>query len=188
MRKSALWISLFFVLILSGCSTNDEEAMLAKLENYDVQSVKDEVTAGDFIYRLFTEKEEYSSSEAVKVYAELEYFGKQDEITIFHAASPFYFPIEEKIRGIQIPYPMPEPLLSTTLKKGEPFREEYTSSGAYSEEDEKEYKDFMKDFIQNGFPPGYYVVDGFADFFIEINPNEEPKKFHPTAQIDFKVK
>ena len=46
----------------------------------------------------------------------------------------------------------------------------------------------MKDFIQNGFPPGYYVVDGYADFFIETNPNEEPKKFHPTAQIDFKVK
>ena len=188
MRKSTLWISLFFVLILSGCSTNDEEAMLAKLENYDVQSVKDEVTAGDFIYRLFTEKEEYLSNEAVKMYAELEYIGDQDEITIFHAASPFYFPIEEKIRGIQIPYPMPEPLLSTTLKKSQPFRQEYTSSGAYSEEDEKEYKDFMKDFIQNGFPLGYYVVDGFADFFIEINPNEEPQKFHPTAQIDFKVK
>ena len=64
MWKSALWISLFFVLILSGCSTNAEEAMLAKLETYEVQSVKDEVTAGDFIYRLFTEKEEYSSSEA----------------------------------------------------------------------------------------------------------------------------
>jgi hypothetical protein len=23
---------------------------------------------------------------------------------------------------------------------------------------------------------------------IEINPNEEPQKFHPTAQINFKVK
>ena len=46
----------------------------------------------------------------------------------------------------------------------------------------------MKDFIQNGFPLGYYVVDGYADFFIETNPNKEPEKFHPTAQIDFKVK
>ncbi len=31
-------------------------------------------------------------------------------------------------------------------------------------------------------------VDGFADFFIENNINEEPEKFHPTAQIDFKMK
>lgn len=45
----------------------------------------------------------------------------------------------------------------------------------------------MKDFIENGFPPGYYVVDGYADFYIEGNPNEEPKTFHPTAQINFKV-
>jgi hypothetical protein len=188
MRKSALWISLLFVLFVSGCGTNHEDDILAELDNYDVRSVKDEVTEGDFIYRLYTEKEEYLGSEPIKIYAELEYIGEQDEITIFHAASPFYFPIEEKIRGIQIPYAMPQPLLNTTLKKGEPFRRAYTSSGAYSEKDEKEYKDFMKDFIQHGFPSGYYVVDGYADFFIKTNPNEEPQKFHPSAQIDFKVK
>ena len=56
MRKSALWISLFFVLILSGCGTNNEEAILAELENYDVQSVKDEVTAGDFHLSTFYRK------------------------------------------------------------------------------------------------------------------------------------
>ena len=88
---------------MSGCGTINEDAILAELENYDVQRVKDEVTAGDFVYRLFTEKEEYSSSKDVHMYAELEYIGENDEITIFHAVSPFYFPIEEKIRGIQIP-------------------------------------------------------------------------------------
>jgi hypothetical protein len=83
---------------------------------------------------------------------------------------------------------MPEPLLNTTLKKGQPIRKTYTSGKAYNEEDEKEYKDFMKDFKQNGFPPGYYVVDGYTNFFIETTPNKEPEKFHPSAQIDYKVK
>ena len=188
MWKSTLWFCMFFVLFLSGCSTNNEANLLSKLENYDVKSIKEEVKEGDFIYRLYTEQEEYPNGNSVKIYAELEYIGDLEEITIFHAASPFYFPMEEKIRGIQISYPMQEPLLSTSLKKGEPIRKEYSPSGAYSEEDENEYKDFLKNFLQYGFPSGYYVVNGYADFFIETTPNEELEKFHPTAQIDFKVK
>lgn len=159
-----------------------------KVDSYDVVRTKAEVQEEDFIYRLVSEKEQYSDSNAVKVYGELEYIGEQEEITIYHAASPFYFPMEEKVRGIEIPYPMPEPLGSTTLTKGKPFQVEYTGSGAYSEEDEKEYVKFMKDFIENGFPTGYYLVDGYADFFVQKETNEEPDKYHLEVQIDFKVK
>ena len=96
MRKSALWIRMFFVLIFSGCGTNNEEAILAELENYDVQRVKDEVTAGDFIYRLFTEKEEYSSSESVKIYAELEYIGDKMKLRFSMRHLPFIFLLRKK--------------------------------------------------------------------------------------------
>ena len=96
MQKSALWISLFFVLILSGCGTNDEDHILAELEKYDVQSVKVEVTAGDFIYRLFTEKEEYSSSEDVKMYAELEYIGEKMKSRFSMRHRPFIFRLRKK--------------------------------------------------------------------------------------------
>ena len=99
MKKSALWISLLFVLILSGCSTNNEEAILAELENYDVQSVKDKVTAGDFIYRLITEKEEYSSSKDVKMYAELEYIGERIKSRFSMRHLLFIFPSRKKYEG-----------------------------------------------------------------------------------------
>lgn len=189
MRKTLLCIGILLSLFVSGCGIkNDSSDITSKVDSYDVVRTKAEVQEGDFIYRLISQREEYSDNKSVEVYGELEYVGTKEEITIYHAASPFYFPMEEKVRGIKIPYPMPEPLGSTTLIKGKPFQVEYTGSGAYSEEDEKEYVKFMKDFIENGFPTGYYLVDGYADFFVQRKANEEPDKYHLEAQIDFKIK
>lgn len=188
MRKILLFIGLLLTLFVSGCGAgNNSSDITSKVDSYDVVRTAAEVQEGYFVYRLVSEKETYSDSQSVKLYGELEYVGEQEEITIYHAASPFYFPMEEKVRGVEIPYPMPEPLGSTTLLKGKPFRVEYTGSGAYSEEDEKEYVKFMKDFIENGFPTGYYLVNGYADFFVQKETNREPDKYHLEAQIDFKV-
>lgn len=107
-------------------------------------------------------------------------------VTIFHAASPFFFPMVEKIRGYEIPYGMNEPLLTTTLVRGEPLREAYTSSGGYSAEDEAEYVRFMKAFIEEGFPVGHYIVHGFADFYVEA-ADGEMDTHRLEAQIDFVV-
>ncbi|RBW68845.1 hypothetical protein DS031_14890 [Bacillus taeanensis] len=159
------------------------------------ERVKAEVTEGDFVYRLVSEKEIYQDSEDVKLYAELEYVGDQEEIKIYHAASPFYFPIVEKTRNYNIEYAMNEPLLTTTLEKGKPFREEYRGGGAYGSQDEQDYVEFMKDFMENGFPVGEYTVNGFADFFIEANEHdkkaeeklEDKEKYKMQAQIEFEV-
>jgi len=186
--KYYLLIGFILIAALTGCSTNEKNDISSKLKNYKVSQTSDEMTDGDFIYRLISEKEEYPNHESVKVYAELEYVGYKDEITIQHAASPFFFPIQEKIRGYTIPYPMIEPLISTTLKRGVPYREEYIGSGAFSEIDNKEYRVFMEDFIEYGFPTGYYIIEGYADFWIQNNKISEPQKFHLTATIDFKVK
>ncbi|KAA9021835.1 hypothetical protein F4V44_16455 [Niallia endozanthoxylica] len=176
---------------MGGCGTSGKsnEDLSEELDKYDVVHSKAEMQDGDFIYRLVSEQEEYADGQSVTLYAELEYIGEQSEVTIEHAASPFYFPMEEKIRGFEIPYPMPEPLVMTTLKKGEALRVSYTGSGAYSEDDEKAYVEFMKDFIKNGFPTGYYTVDGFADFWVQKNDHKnEPDRYHIEAQVDFKVK
>ena len=176
-------------LLLSSCTYElESDNEVTKLDNYEVIKTMDEVTEGDFIYRLVTEKGEYLDNESVNIYAELEYIGDNEEITIYHAASPFFFPMVEKIRDYSIDYPMDEPLISTKLIKGKPLREEYKRSGGYSSQDEKEYVNFMKSFLDNGFPTGYYVVNGFADFYVQSNENGNKEKYNIKAQIDFKVK
>jgi len=191
MKKWLVFISILaFFVIGSGCGTEGKSSkdVAGELDQYDVQNPNAEVKEGDFVYRLVSEQKVYPNGQSVTLYGELEYIGNEQEITIQHAASPFYFPIEEKIRGIDIPYPMPEPLVTTTLNKGEPLRVNYTGSGAYSEQDKKAYIEFMKDFIENGFPTGYYVVNGYADFMVPKDPNLEPDKYHLKAQVEFKVK
>lgn len=168
----------------------DITSSASELDYYTVSNTSSETTEGDFIYRLSTEKGEYRENESVKIYAELEYIGDEEKITIYHAASPFYFPMVEKTRGYMIEYPMNEPLERTNLVKGKPLRKQYTRSGGYGSQDGKEYVNFMKSFLENGVPTGYYIVSGFADFYVESNENgkQEKKDFNIKAQIDFKVK
>lgn len=70
---------------------------------------------------------------------------------------------------------MTKPMAKTTLIKGNPIREEYGGSGGYSGEDTEEDINFMKSVLDNKFPTGYFVVDGFADFYIinELINNRE---------------
>jgi len=189
MKKLIQIIFIMLTLLLSSCTYElESDNEVTKLDNYEVIKTMDEVIEGDFIYRLVTEKGEYLDNESVNIYAELEYIGDNEEITIYHAASPFFFPMVEKIRDYSIDYPMDEPLISTKLIKGKPLREEYKRSGGYSSQDEKEYVNFMKSFLDNGFPTGYYVVNGFADFYVQSNENGNKEKYNIKAQIDFKVK
>lgn len=80
------------------------------------------------------------------------------------------------------------PLLNTVLKQGEPLHEDYTKSGGYGEQDEKDYVDFMKSFFENGFPTGDYVVDGFVEFYVKSSYESKYKEAYMIkAQINFKV-
>ncbi len=178
------------VIGLTACGTGNQGEKRSSvaandLDVYNVQQTTVEVTEGDFIYRLVSKKDHYKDEE-VQLYAELEYVGEKDEIAIYHAASPFYFPMKEEMRGFNINYPMNEPLVETILQQGEPYREEYQRSGWYSDQDEEEYQYFMKDFLENGFPNGYYIVNGFADFYVGPE-NEEKDMYRMEGQIDFKV-
>lgn len=183
--KQFIVVFLFvFIFVLTGCS-NNETQQLASTQKV----VEKEVTEGDFIYRLVTEKTEYVENEPVNIYAELEYIGPKDEIEIFHAASPFSFPIVEKTRGFEIDYVMEQPLLRTTLIKGEPLRKDYMGSGGYGSEDEKEYVEFIKRVMKKKFPTGQYVVNGMADFFVITNEKtDEKKEYQIKSTIHFKVK
>lgn len=176
------------IFILSACGTGDENSSgnAASSDEYSVSNTEAEAPEGDFVYRLVSEKEEYASGGPLEVYAELEYVGDAESIEIFHAGSAFYFPMEEKTRGYQLDYPMIEPLLMTTLTKGEPLREYYSGSGGYSDQDDAEYIEFMQQVTNNEFPEGYYIVNGFADFFTET-PDGNKTDYNIHAEVDFKV-
>lgn len=176
------------ILLLSACGTGDESSSgdTASNDEYSVSNTEAEATEGDFVYRLVSEKEEYASGGPLEVYAELEYVGEEDSIEIFHAGSAFYFPMEEKTRGYQLDYPMIEPLLMTTLTKGEPLREYYSGSGAYSDQDEEAYIEFMQQVTNNEFPEGYYIVNGYADFYTET-PDGNKTEYDIQGEVDFKV-
>lgn len=187
------------VLLIAGCGTTDNtnsksdgyevDKSHSKLGEYEVVSTESEVQEGDFIYRLVTEKSEYTTDEPVNIYAELEYVGYQEEVMIYHAMSPFYFPMTEKIRNYEIDYPMPEPLGGTTLKKGEPIRQDYTRTGSYSPDKQDDYTEFMKNFIEDGFLEGYYILNGSAEFFTGDPEDDEGdrKDYNMEGQIDFKI-
>lgn len=192
-------MGVILILMVTGCaqqgtqqgSPTDAPAPADKA----VRGSHAEVTDGDFVYRLVSEKEQYDYGDPVKVYGELEYVGEQDEITIGHAASPFYFPMKELTRDYDIGYAMNEPYFTTTLKKGEPLREYYSGGGGYGSQDKKEYKDFIRS-LQDVFPDGRYVVYGSADFMIDTSSKgadlenldgEGPQKYKIQAEIQFTV-
>jgi hypothetical protein len=188
--KKLFHLSLFIIalLLLSSCSsTQDVNNNSTRVKKSEVLNTSVEVSEDDFIYRILTVKKEYHKNEKVKIYAELEYIGDKDEVTIYHAASPFSFPMVEKTRDFQIDYPMNLPLISTTLVKGKPLHKEYKKSGAYNSQDEKEYVDFMKNFVNKGFPSGYYIVNGSVNFHVENGENNK-LDYNIKGQIEFKVK
>ncbi|MCA1029621.1 hypothetical protein LCL95_01085 [Bacillus timonensis] len=187
MKKQLISFMSFLLLGIVGCGTSSGGTAppLGNQGEYEGKSTRAEVSQGDFIYRLVSEEKEYKSGERIHVYAELEYVGALDEVTIYHAASPFYFPMTEKTRGYAIDYAMEKPLIGTVIKKGEPLREKYQQSGGYSSEDEVEYVEFMKNIMNHQFPVGYYQVNGYVEFFVE--GQTENTDYVIKANVDFKV-
>lgn len=180
---SAIGIAIL-VLLQAACGANG--GTQDKLSDFQVTSPKSESAEAEFIYRLATEQEQYTEGEEITIEAELEYIGEQDNVEISHAASPFYFPLREETRAYTVDYPMNEPLLITRLAKGDPLQERYSGSGGYSSEDDPDYIEFVQHVMDNQFPPGYYKVEGYAEFSaIHADGSATPHKI--SAAIDFMV-
>ncbi len=200
MKRILFLVFTIVVVLITGCSTQfdtdkgnekrqDEKDNLPS-DQVIVEGMIVEETKGDFVYRLETKVKEYSADTSVNIYAELEYIGEKDSITISHATSPFLFPITEKTRDIQIFYAMNQPLIKTVLKRGEPISAEYKGgSGGYSDQDPTEYVEFMKKIMEGKFPVGEYVVNGFVSFDVEPKTNNDvSESINIKAQVEFIVK
>ncbi|MCK6206581.1 hypothetical protein KZX50_14120 [Bacillus infantis] len=176
-------VLLLSTILTAGCQSSNSVDN-RDLEKYKVSQISDETVQGDFIFRIKSEKEEYREGEDIELYGEIEYIGEKDEIIVRHSSSAIFFPMREKIRGYEIGSLVNDIGLSTTLKKGVPYREEYGKSGSYSEDqDPQDYVSFMKEFLNNaGFPAGHFVVKGSTDFSVASGEHVRIK-----ATVDFKV-
>jgi hypothetical protein len=147
-----------------------------------------EVTEGDFIYRLVSEKAEYEADGPIDVYAELEYIGDKDKVEIYHAVSPFFFPMYEHTRDYEIRYGLPLPKRSTTLVKGEPLKEKFEVNAGYSLAPyDHDFATFAIALNKGQFPKGEYQINGYASFSIE-NPDDTEQQFMINGDIGLKVR
>jgi len=188
MRKLIYLLVAIFLLSACGTTPNAGDDM-SPVENQGVFPAEAETGQDDFIYRLVTEKEVYDEPDEPVIFAELTYVGDEESIDIYHAASPFYFPLEERTREFEIDYAMNSPLIVTTLKKDEPLRQQYSFAGGYDESDDEEYIAFIKALIDGNFPEGYYIIHGSAQFFTE-DPSEttNEEELNLNVNIGFEVK
>lgn len=172
------------IFILSACGTNSSDELVADALYPHSAEVQD----GDFIYTISTEQDVYEEFGDTAIFAELTYVGDEPSIDIYHATSPFHFPIEERTRGIEIDFAMNHPLIVSTLVKDQPLRERYHFAGGYSDTDDDDYVTFIKTIIDNGFPEGYYIMKGSAQFSTE-DPSiaTEEQKINLTTNIGFSV-
>lgn len=178
-------IMISILMIVVGCSVSESNSSVdsSKLEEYEVKNIEDEVTEGDYVFRLVSEKEVYEVGEEIQLYGELTYIGDQDEVIIEHASNVFIFPMVEHVREHDISGGTNDEAIQTTLVPNEPYRENYAKNGVgYAEEDPQAYKKFIKDFMErDDFPAGYYEVQGEAYFY----DGEEHVEMEAT--VDFKV-
>lgn len=176
------------VLFATGCGLDappDHDSQ----EPAVVQS-EDVVAQDDFTFRLVSKQAQYKQGEEVQLYGEIEYTGDQEEITISHSSSAILFPMTEETTGYEIGYAVNDIGLSTTLKRGEPYREQFQKSGGYSaDQDPDDYVQFIKNFLdRDDFPAGSYVVRAFTDFSVNSkNEAAAQKRFNLEAAIRFEV-
>jgi len=181
---------LLLIFVLTACGTEGNLSSEISTGNKNaLPPAESEVKEGDFIYRLFSEKDVYDKFGETAIFGELTYVGEFDSIDIYHAASPFSFPIEERTRGIEVDYAMNQPLIITTLKKGEPLLQKYSFAGGYSDNDDEKYVEFIKSLIKDGFDEGEYVIHGSADFYT-VDPAKATteQKYYLKTDIGFSVR
>ena len=176
------------LVMATGCGT--KQIKNSDVENHDVKQTEEQTAEDDFQFTLVSEKDAYHTDEEVKVYGEIEYTGDEDEMTIHHQAPVISFPMEEKEREFAIDYSVTDTEETTTLKKGEPYREPYTQGNSYfSVSMPKSHTDFIDDFSKGvGFPPEYYVTKGAAEFSTDSDSDaQDESNINLEANVDFKV-
>lgn len=183
LRRNWIPVLLLLFFIVAGCGNNEDALDDGTINaQASIPPIVSETETEDYVVRFISEKAVYYEDEPVDLTAKLKYRGEEDEVTIFHGASPFWFEIRETTRGIDIPYVMTMQLLNTKLEQGEWYEEKYIKAGSFTEEDE--HATFLKEFLSGEtFPPGEYEIELRTDFYTGTSDVKEKEHHYTTSLI-----
>ena len=186
-KKLKSFIGLVICFIFVGCNVSEESDIdLTQLEKIEVRQSSSGIIEGPFSFRVVSEKEVYEVGEEVKMYGELRYNGEKDAISITTGGSAINFYIKEKIRNKHVVNITEDIAIMRELEKNNPIKVQYVKNSFYLEGEDKGNHLFMEEFHnEDGFPTGYYIVKGVAEFVANIDG--ENKTIRLETDIDFKV-
>ncbi|PYZ99043.1 hypothetical protein CR205_10915 [Alteribacter lacisalsi] len=180
--KGSIAATLSFIALyalIAGCSGQDYMNDIAEAS----PPVISETQSGDFIIRLLADQAEYKESDNVGLKAKLKYIGEEDEVTISHRTSPFWYRIQEVTRGIEIPYIQDSPGSVMTLERDVWYEENYVRKGTINSQASDRERDFIRSFAEGPhFPAGEYEIELNSDFFVEKD-GERKKHIMSTGLI-----
>ncbi|MCL2507887.1 MAG: hypothetical protein FWF05_01785 [Oscillospiraceae bacterium] len=150
------------ILFASGCSVapdaESESSSSISSSSPEQETIGSVCQSNDFEMLLFSDKQVYKTTDAIQIWATLEYKGGGPAVKIWHGKPYIVFSITDgkdfNAEGMVLTL-----LISTVLKKGKVYRFDYKKSGGYGEDDLD--ADFWKSFYaeKNLFlPVGEYTV------------------------------
>ena len=151
-------ILLLMAILLTSCtnSYNDSDAQNSSPFSYN--------QSDDFILRLFADNEVHRAGDAITIWAEFEYLGEDEYITIYHGEPYLVFQIIGDNGFAMIPGQI-DVLEYTTLTSGETYHFEFQKNGGWSADADDAI--FWENFFNEPelfLPFGLYTVTAIADF------------------------
>jgi hypothetical protein len=138
-----------------------------------------------FELKIYSDKQEYKTTEKINIWSTLEYTGKEDQIKIWHGEPYIIYSITDgkdfKLDGVVL-----DILKSTVLEKEKIYRFDYIKTGGYSEDDPK--ANFWKEFFSEKdlyLPVGEYTIKAAADF--SLGDDVVNSRYEQTAELKIKI-
>ena len=176
-RKLLLIAMLLFVFTLSSCQKEDTTSIIAR-EGRQVAKLSDE----NFTIILYSEKDVYSDTEEIDIWATIEYIGIRRSIDIFSGDPYAGFTVESE--GVEFISNLALKLLkTTTLEKGLIYEFPLKKVGGFSEYTED--ADFWREFYSEEkmlFPMGEYHLTFSTEFY-----TYDSSDFQLSVQYQFEV-
>ena len=149
------------------------------------QQISSAASANGFEIKLYADRDYYHQSDAIHLWATLEYQGEGDTVTIWHGRPYITFSISDGA-DFNTGGMVATILTSTQLRKGEVYRFEYRKSGGYdpAAPDGEYWENFYQ---EEGLhlPPGTYTVTVNGAF--SVSQEQRPGEQGPSCELEITV-
>lgn len=161
---------LVLLLTLAGCQNSQNKGQTETNKTESAEStatqIEAETTENGFSLKLYADNSVYSTDDAIKIWATLEYAGDEDSVTIWHGNPYIVFSITDGA-DLYISEFVHDIMMSTVLEEGEQYRFDYVKSGEYDTVESD--ADFWESFYQEEelkLPAGTYTISADGEFYL----------------------